>query len=302
MSHSVAEVIHDNLRILGASTGGEESWAVIPEMNIGFDIGRAPREVVATDNMFLTHGHMDHSAGIAYYFSQRMFIDAKPGTLYAPAPLLGPIQRLLRIWAEIDGQEPPANLHAAIPGKDILVRRDLLVRPFEVNHSARRYDKSHVHSLGFSAIEVRQKLKDEFQGLDGPQLVALKQKGTEITRRVEIPLVTYCGDTAVGDFLELDYVRNSRVLMLECTFVEPDHIDRARAGNHMHVTDLPDVVRRLNNEKIVLTHLSRRTALADAKAAVRNLLGPTESERIVFLMDCRRRRRHVPAAPNPPHE
>lgn len=291
MSHAVAEIRHDGIRILGFSLAGEESYFVVPELNLAFDVGRGRREVLAVDNVFLTHGHMDHAAGIAYYFSQRMFIDNRPGCVFAPEPLVVPIRRLLRVWADIDGREPPANVHAAVPGTDIPLRRDLVVRPFEVNHPCRRHDRSLVHALGFAAIEVRQKLLEEYRDLTGPQLVELKKQGTQITRRVEIPLVAYCGDTAPGDFLDLDCVRNSKVLLLECTFVEPDHRSRAAAGSHMHVSYLRDIIPKLNNEKIVLTHLSRRTSLADAQQYLRRELDTADTERISFLMEHRRRRR-----------
>ena len=286
-----AEFSHGPIRVLGFSLAGEETWIVVPEMNIGFDLGRAPQEVVGTDHIFLTHGHMDHAAGVAYYFAQRWFVDNKPGNLYLSEGLRDPIARLLRIWSEIDGLEPPANLHVAKAGVDIAVRRDLIVRPFDVCHSSAR-NKRHraIPALGFAAIEVRQKLKDEFQGLTGPQLVEIKQKGIEITRRVEMPLVTFCGDTGPGDFFELDHVKNATVLLLECTFLERDHLDRARAGGHMHISDLCRVFPRLNNERILLTHLSRRTALSDAKAMLFAELGEGVEGRVSFLMEHRRRR------------
>ena len=31
------------------------------------------------DNLCLTHGHMDHAAGVAYYLSQRHFVGNSPG-------------------------------------------------------------------------------------------------------------------------------------------------------------------------------------------------------------------------------
>lgn len=299
MAPPVVEFVHDNIRLLGTSLAGEETCIVAPELNLAFDIGRAQREAVGVDHVFLTHGHMDHAAGIAYYFSQRMFIDNRPGHLYVPAPLLEPIQRLLRVWADIDGHEPPANLHALQPGVDIVLRRDLAVRPFEVNHPCRRHDRSTYRALGFTALDVRQKLIDEYQNLTGPQLVELKRQGVPITRRLEIPLVTYCGDTAAGGFLDLDFVRNSKVLLLECTFVEPEHIDRARAGYHFHISDLPAVIPRLNNERIVLIHLSRRTALAAARTFLRRELGDLFSGRISFFMEHRRRTRR-PASDTEP--
>ena len=296
MSQPIAEMDFGGVHLLGSSLAGEETFFVFPEMNLGFDMGRCQQPVLGVDNIFLTHGHMDHAAGIAYYFSQRMFIDNQPGNLFAPEPLVEPIRRLLRVWADIDGHEPPGHIHPAYAGRDIPLRRDLVVRPFEVNHPCRRQDRSVVQPLGYAAIEVRHKLLDEYQGLTGPQLVELKKQGVEITRRVEIPLVAYCGDTAPGDFLELDFVRNCKVLLLECTFVEPDHRARAQAGFHMHVHYLRDIIPKLNNEKIVLTHLSRRTALSDAKKLLAEELGDVPMDRISFLMEHRRRRRRPRSA------
>lgn len=148
-----------------------------------------------------------------------------------------------------------------------------------------------VHALGYAAIQVRHKLLEEYQGLTGPQIVELKKQGVQITRRVDVPLVTYCGDTAPGDFLELDIVRNCKLLLLECTFLEPDHRARARAGYHIHVSDLRDIIPRLNNEKIVLTHLSRRTPLIEAKRLVQHELGDRFTDRVSLLMEHRRRSR-----------
>ncbi len=300
MSPPPAEFVHGDLRILGSSLAGEETYLVMPELNLAFDLGRAPRTALAVDHIFLTHGHMDHAAGIAYYFSQREFLGNQPGHLYAPEPLVEPIRRLLRVWADIDGHEPPANIHPASAGTDIALRRDLVVRPFTVRHPCHRHDRSVVQTLGFAAIEVRQKLFDEYKSLAGPQLVELKRQGVPITRRVEIPLVAYCGDTAAGEFLDLEYVRQAKVLILELTFVEPDHRDRARAGNHLHVSDLRDILPRLGNERILLTHLSRRTALSAARDALRKELAGVLDERVSFLHEHRPARRPRPANEGPP--
>lgn len=288
MPPPLAEFRHDGLRLLGTTLAGEESFIVAPELNLAFDIGRAPREVVAVDNILLTHGHMDHSAGLAYYFAQRKFIENAPGDLYLPEGLVEPARRLLRIWADIDGREPPANVHAAYPGQDIALRRDLIVRPFKVRHPCRRHDRSVVQGLGYAAIEVRNKLKDEYSHLSGPQLVELKSQGVEITRRLEMPLVAYCGDTAPGEFLDFDFVKNAKVLLLECTFVAPDHLERARAGSHIHISDLREIVAGLNNERILLTHLSRRTVIPEARRELKRELGKEADERVAFFMDRRR--------------
>ncbi len=289
MSGPIAEFEHDGIRLIGFSLAGEESFLAAPELNVAFDVGRGPRELISVDHVLLTHGHMDHAAGLAYYFAQRDFVDNAPGRLYAPEALIDPIRDLLRVWGRIDGHEPRAVLQAVSPGVDVELRRNLLARPFAVSHPCGRWGRNAGAALGYCLLEVRQKLKPDYDGLPGPRLVALKEQGVEITRRVEIPLVTYCGDSGPGDFFELDFVRRSRVLVMECTFVDEEDKARAADGHHMHVSDLPAILPRLENERILLTHLTRRTPVADARRALRGLLGETQMERVSFLMEHRRR-------------
>ena len=52
---------------------GEEAVIIAPELDCIFDIGKCPREALAINHVLLTHGHMDHAAGLPYYFSQRDF-------------------------------------------------------------------------------------------------------------------------------------------------------------------------------------------------------------------------------------
>ena len=185
------EFTHDGIRVLGYSGAGEETWFALPELNVGFDFGRSPRDLLPIDHVFLSHGHTDHVAGFAYYFSQRMFIDNAPGHAYAPGPLVEPLEELLRLWGDIDGHVPPGHIHALQDGVDVEVRRDLIVRPFEVCHACRSRGQR-FQAFGFSVMEVRRKLKDEYHGLHGPQIVELKERG-----RRDYPAR---GDTA-GDLL-----------------------------------------------------------------------------------------------------
>ena len=279
-THMVEKRIGD-IRIVGYSLAGEETVIGAPELNICFDIGRAPREVISLDHLCITHGHPDHTAGLHYYFTQRWFIGNEPGTgagtAYLPEHLLKPMQDLMEVWSRIEGRYTKANFVVATPDVDIKLRRDLILRPFEVNHG--------VPALGYSAIEVRNKLKPEFAEKTGPELVELKKKGIQIEYRLEVPLITYCGDTAAGDFLDRDHVRNSKIILLECTFFDSEHVTRARAGNHIHVRDLPDIMPRLRNQHIVLIHVTRRTFLRDAKRQLQEVLKPADLERTSFLMD-----------------
>jgi len=274
------------LEILGYTLAGEENVIAVPEMNVAFDFGRGPRELMSIDHVCLSHGHMDHAAGIAYYFSQRHFLGVAPGTVILHPSLIRPVERLMAVWAEIEGHPSPANLVPIEPDQDVSIRRDLAVRAFAVAHRG--------PSMGFCIIELRHKLKPEYAGLTGPQLVDLKNKGFQIDQRVEIPRIAYCGDTAAGAFLNRPDVKNAEILLIECTFFDPDHVHRARAGQHFHVKDLVEVLPAVNCPHIVITHVTRRTPLAAAKAILAKTLRKDVLERVTFLMDRPPRRQPSP--------
>jgi ribonuclease Z len=267
----------DGVRIVGFSLAGEETVVGVPEYNVCFDVGRAPREIISIDNVCLTHGHMDHAAGIAYYLSQRTFVGISPGRVIVHRVLVEPIRQLMEVWARIEGHPSPGEICGVEPLEDVSIRRGLFVRPFAVRHAP--------NALGYTLLEVRHKLKTEFHGRTGLQLVALKRAGTEIEHRVEVPILTFTGDTAVGDWMHLDFVRNSRVVLLECTFFDREHVSRARDGKHIHVTDLPKVLAAIPGTKIVLHHVTRRTDLRTAKRILTQVVSKDDLERVSFLMD-----------------
>ncbi len=280
--YQLSEVKVDDLTIVGYSVAGEESVILVPELDVAFDIGKCPREALRVNNVLLSHGHMDHAAGVAYYFSQRDFQGIEGGVVLVAEDLVEPLRNMMRAVAKVEGHPSPHNFVGIGAGDDYEIRRGLIVRAFAVRHLGT--------SLGFSVIEVRHKLKAEFDGRTGPELVELKARGVEITRRVEMPLVSYLGDTAKADYHELPHVREAKVLLIECTFFDPDHVTRARKGRHLHVIDMPEMLEGMNNERIVITHVTRRTNLADARKLLRNALPADVYKRVTFLMSWK----HVP--------
>ena len=283
MSRRLIEHQFGDIRLLGYSIAGEETVIAAPELNVCFDVGKAPAEILPIDHVLLSHGHMDHAAGLAYYFSQRNFVGNAPGCAIVPVALVEPIKALLKVWGDLEGHVSPAKIVGLRPDEEYQLRRGLVVRSFAINHG--------VPALGFCIIDVRRKLKPELIDKTGPELVALKKRGVEIEYTVEVPLIAFCGDTAEGTWLEQEMVRKARVLILECTFFEAENVRRARAGHHMHVRDVARLLQRLDNEHIVLSHLSRRTSLRDAQRTLAAMVSSDAMSRITFLMDGRRSRR-----------
>ena len=280
-SHNLARIEIDNLEIIGYSVAGEETVVAMPQLDVCFDVGKAPDQIIPINNVLLTHGHMDHAAGLAYYLSQRNFCGISAGTVLAPQNLLGPMQDIIDAWSKLDGNKIPARLVGVKPGDEYQIKPNLLARVFPTKHTR--------GSVGFTVIEKRKKLKPEYSHLTGPQIVELKKQGTEIDYPLEFPIVTYLGDTQYVDFSQLQYIADSKILIAECTFYEGEHTDRAKAGRHMHVDELAMLLGNLNNEHIVITHTTQRTAMHEIRKTLSKALPKETYDRITLLMSRRRR-------------
>ena len=280
-THNLACIKINDLEIIGYSVAGEETVVAMPQLDVCFDIGRAPSKIIPINHILLTHGHMDHAAGIAYYLSHRNFCGLSAGTILAPENLLPPIREVIDAWTRLDGNKIPANLVGVKPGDEYQVKPNLFTRVFPTKHSK--------GSVGYTVIEKRKKLKPEHGGLTGPQIVELKKQGIEVDYPLEIPIVTYLGDTQYVDFSQLEYIVKSKILIAECTFYEGEHTDRAEAGRHMHINEFAQLIEKLQNKHIIITHITQRTPMREIRKTLKEALSPEKYDKTILLMSNRYR-------------
>jgi ribonuclease Z len=280
-NHNLAHIKIDDLEIIGYSVAGEETVVAMPQLDVCFDIGRAPNQIIPINNILLTHGHMDHAAGIAYYLSHRNFCGQSPGTILAPENLLEPMKEIIDAWSRLDGNKVPANLVGVKAGDEYQIKPNLFTRIFPTKHSK--------GSVGYSVIEKRKKIKPEYAKLTGPQIVELKKQGIEIDYPLEIPIVSYLGDTQYVDFSQLKYIAESKILIAECTFYQTEHAERAEAGRHIHINEFAALTEKMQNEHIVITHATQRTPMREIRKVLKEALSVEKYDKIVLLMDRRQR-------------
>lgn len=280
-SHNLSTIMIDELEIIGYSVAGEETVIAIPQLDICFDIGKAPDQIIPINHVLLTHGHMDHAAGFAYYLSQRNFCGQSAGTILAPNNLLKPMRQIIDAWSRLDGNRIPAKIVGVKPGDEYQIKPNLFVRVFPTKHSE--------GSVGYCAIEKRKKLKSDYSGMTSKQIVALKKQGKEIDYTLELPIVTYLGDTQYVDFSQLKYIVESKILIAECTFYEEEHSRRAEAGRHMHIDEFTKLLNELRNEHIIVTHTTQRTPMREIRKILKNALPKDNFEKVILFMDKRTR-------------
>jgi ribonuclease Z len=222
---------------------------------------------------------MDHVAALSYYFSQRNFQGMGVGTVICPPALVDPIHNLMNAWVDIELQRTPYHVKPLEHEEELEIKNNHFLRAFKTVHTS--------PSMGYVINERRTKLRADLVGLPQEKLVELKQQGEQITQMREVPLVCYTGDTAWGEHFDRQDLLQAKILITECTFVEPDDHGRAAIGKHLHLRDIVRLVERSSAEAVILTHLSRRTNLDRARDQIAQALSPGDRERVFILMDHR---------------
>jgi len=269
-------------RVQGISIAGEATCIQIPELDLCFDMGTCPRAVLSSKFVALSHGHMDHVGGLAYYCSQRRFQGMGTGTIICDERIAPAVRGMLDGYHALEQQETPYEIITLAHDEQVRVKNNMSLRGFHTEHTA--------PSMGYCLIEHRTKLKSEYVDLPQEKLKELKSRGEEITRHLEIPLIAYLGDTAAGPHLVREDVRKAKIIITECTFFDPGHKGRAKIGKHLHADDIAEWLRVAECEAMVLVHVSRRTHMGEARSQLAKVLGDENASRVLFLMDFRTNR------------
>ena len=160
------------------------------------------------------------------------------------------LEAWLAISQRLEDVDYGAHVTPAVPGERIMLRNDLELKFLPGRHR--------VPTVGYLFSEIRHKLEQEFQGLEGAEIAELRRSGREVTRREEIPLLGYPGDCGPEVFDAAPELFRARVLLIECSFLAPEDKGRAREYAHIHLDDIAERASFFENEAIVLTHFSLR--------------------------------------------
>ncbi|MEC9072920.1 MAG: MBL fold metallo-hydrolase [Myxococcota bacterium] len=239
-----------DFRVGGFSLGGLETAVVIPEWRLAVDVGRGRRELNRCDHIALTHTHMDHAGGLPYVLATRKLLRMPPPTVYVPAQMADELRDMLTAWGKLQRFEMHYELVEAEAGVSYPLRGDKYLVPFRTHHP--------VPSMGYTVVREVKKLKEEFHGLEGPEIARRRKAGEEVTRTETEPLFSVSGDTLPEALDNNPEVMDSRVVIFECTFLTDDKPYQAcRDGGHTHLKDLMERSAELTCDNLMLSHFSQ---------------------------------------------
>ena len=206
------------------------------------------------ERVLLTHGHIDHIAGLAVLLWTRaagMGDAEKPLAIYQPEgdPHLADMERFLgRTRARLPYDLQWKKLRA---GDEIPLAGKRRIQTFATRHIPDQL------TLGYKVIEPRRRLRREYSQLGEAEIRARAQSGgrdavAELMETYDATLVAFGGDSPA---LNVEDVRGAELLVHEATLL--DAADR-KGTRHATLDEAVTVAARAGAGVLLLQHISGR--------------------------------------------
>lgn len=209
------------------SMGGHSNWMLAPEFDFLIDAGEGVASTIgigrlnACRNIFLTHGHWDHVAGLIQALNLRRR-QAEDGTLsvwHPPGAKFDAIRRMV-------GGGTKWEVYSE--GQQIDVAKNVYINPFAVSHRG-------AAAFGFHCMERRTRRKIEFAGL-GPREIsdmvsAARHEGRPVpavSEPYDAHLFAYTGDT---EPLEAGRLGQPEILFHDSTYLPGMEAEAVQSGH-----------------------------------------------------------------------
>ncbi|WP_413291023.1 MBL fold metallo-hydrolase [Bdellovibrio sp. HCB337] len=268
-----AEYSYDGINLKGISLSGIRTAISMPDLSLTFDVAQGYPFLLNLKNFFISHGHLDHAAGIPYIISQKAMARQEAPKFYMPPSLVEPMDRIMRIWEEIEKHEYKYEFIPVKADEEIPIKGNYFMKVFPTTHR--------IESFGYTLFENHKKLSTKYQGLSKEELIQLRKNGEDVNEVSQTPLVSFTGDTQIEFLDSRPWIRKSKVLLMESTYLDDKKsVEHARTWGHTHLEEILPRLDEIESERIVLIHSSSRYSWDEAQRLLRKQIPAKHRDRV----------------------
>lgn len=252
------------MNVTGTSVSGIGTRLYVPEIDLTFDMGSCSSQdaIGTSNNVCLTHGHMDHIGQAAYLRFTRELMGMEAPHFFLPEHLEGRFRTFMAAAAAMEENFDDSltyNVTVVKPGQKCQVKPGLWIQPLASPHT--------IPMCSYVVWKDTKKLKEEFRSLPGQELGKLRKQGVQIEDVVTNPVFAYTGDTTAKAYEINPILFQVQTLAMEMTFFQDYKEENAAKLGHTHINDVIAIADRFENREIFLVHHSARYDNRDKEKA-----------------------------------